>query len=64
MASKFVLSCLQTQDNKSALSGKGKAFIFTVIDNSLLKMLPREASIGREIDFQQLSTSKAHDDPM
>ncbi|MXQ80641.1 hypothetical protein E5288_WYG009032 [Bos mutus] len=53
----------KTQDIKSALNGKGKACIFTVIDNSLLKTLPREASTGREIDFQQLSTSKAHDDP-
>lgn len=63
MASKFVLSCLQRQDNKSVLSGEGKAFICTVIDNGLLKMLPRGAAIGREIDFQRLSTSNAYDDP-
>lgn len=64
LAASFVLSCLQRQHDKSALSGEGQAFIFTVIDNSLWKRMPREASIGKEIDFQQLGTSKTNGDPM
>lgn len=46
---------------KSVHCGKGKIGVFTVFDNSSLKRMPREASVGREIDFQKLSTSKTYD---
>lgn len=58
LAPQFWFLCLQRQHNKRVLSGEEKAFIFTVFDNCLLKMMPREASIGREIGIQKLSTSK------